>query len=422
MKILIYTQEFPPFKGGAGVYSHDLAVGLASLGVEVHVLAPPPAAAARASGDVATIDGLHLHYLAASRSNVSAALRLLCDLQLRHRFDLMLVTERRAQEHVARMPRGLLPYAAVLHGSEVLSYFGGRPAELAVPRRLMARFLRRARFCLAVSEATARLAQRLLPAGHARLVAVPNGIDTGRLPPPHPDDVQELRSRLPEDVQIVFCLGRLDLDKGQDILIRAFEAVRRTCPRARLLLGGEGPSRAALMRLRSDLRLDDCVEFLGEIPAAKLAAYFAVCDVFVLPSRCEDRWEGFGLVYLEAGYYGKPVIGGNEGGVPEAIAHGESGLVVDPRDSHAVADAIGSLLADTNLAARLGTKGRERVIAHFNARRMAGDTLRHIVASGGDSGPAPAPTGKRLSIWRAMYGLGSVVSELFLRLTGTGRR
>ena len=86
----------------------------------------------------------------------------------------------------------------------------------------------------------------------------------------------------------------------------------------------------------------------------------------------------FGLVYLEAGYYEKPVIGGNEGGVPEAIAHMESGFLVDPRDSDAVADSIVTLLTDSSLARMMGKRGRQRVIDYFNAERMARDTLGHV--------------------------------------------
>jgi phosphatidylinositol alpha-1,6-mannosyltransferase len=220
----------------------------------------------------------------------------------------------------------------------------------------------------------------------------------------------------------VFCLGRLDLDKGQDVLLTAFDTVRRTLPRARLLIGGDGPHRTELLRLRASLGLDACVEFLGEVPAEKLAAYFACCDVFALTSRCTERWEGFGLVYLEAGYYGKPVVGGNEGGVPEAIAQGESGLLADPRDSLAVAATIAALLADRQLAATLGANGRKRVIDYFNARRMAAETLAHIEAEATAAGSAAAPTAARLSVWRAVYALGAAAYAVSCVLSWTNRR
>jgi phosphatidylinositol alpha-1,6-mannosyltransferase len=78
--------------------------------------------------------------------------------------------------------------------------------------------------------------------------------------------------------------------------------------------------------------------------------------------------EGFGVVYLEAGACGKPVVAGDSGGVRDAVRDGETGLLVDPEDPVAVADAIGKFLADRAFAQRLGTRGRSRVIAEFDYR------------------------------------------------------
>ena len=95
-------------------------------------------------------------------------------------------------------------------------------------------------------------------------------------------------------------------------------------------------------------------------------------DLFALPRRCEHRWEGFGLVYLQAGFYGKAVIGGNEGGGTEAISHGQSGLVVEARDIEAVSAGILKLLANKNLRDELGSFGKKRVLEFYNSNRMAG--------------------------------------------------
>jgi glycosyltransferase involved in cell wall biosynthesis len=404
MKVLIFSYEFPPYKGGAGIYSHDLAVGLASLGIEVHVLT------VNSGYDDGPVDGIHLHFLAGI--GIVAAQQSLCRLQLSCRFDIVLVTERRAQENVARMPKGLFPYVAVLHGSEILSYFGNHTAKLPVARRRMAAFYENARVCITVSRATADLAGHLFPSA-LQCVVVPNGIDPGRLQMATTEEVRSLRQNRPHDARIVFCLGRLDLDKGHDVLIQAFASVRRSCPQAYLLIGGVGSYRAALEALCEELQLESCVEFVGEIPATILPAYFALCDVFALTSKCERRWEGFGLVYLEAGYYGKPVVGGNEGGVPEAIAHMESGLLVDPRDSHAVAASIITLLTDCDRARLMGENGRQRVLGYFNARRMAEDTLRHLDAALHMPLASNRLSGIRLRLWSFLYALHLFVDGLY---------
>ena len=374
--MLIYTHEFPPFAGGAGVYSYDLAAGLSSQGVEVHVATPFVERPENWSNTL-PLD-IQLHYMERWQVAYPHAQLFLVRLHLKWAFDLVVVTERGAQEVLATMEFPCFRYVAVLHGTEVLAHIGGRGRNQAVAPSRMARFYERADACIAVSQATLRLARRLLAGRSVSLFAVHNGIDPARLAVPASDEVQRVRERYGEDAELVFCLGRLDLDKGQDVLIKAFREVRRERPNARLLLGGEGPTRPGLIQIRDSLGLSDCVEFLGEVLQRHLPLYFCACDVFALTSKCETRWEGFGLVYLEAGFYGRPTIGGNEGGVPEAIAHNESGLVVDPRDENAISVALVELLADRRLRERMGEAGRRRVLEYFNARRMAGDTLQVI--------------------------------------------
>lgn len=378
MKLLIYTHEFPPFRGGAGVYSYDLATGLAELGVDVHVAATRMQPKQGQHEDAVCCDGLHMHYMAEAQPAPATAARFLARLLLRENFDLILLTERRAQEIFASMPLPGLRYAAVIHGTEVLDYFGGRRTDLALPPQQMRAFYEHAVLCIGGSRATAAMVSTLIKADRPRVIPVHYGINLARLPPANDADVRSLRIAYGTDTEIVFCLGRLGLDKGQDALITAFREVNRRRPQTRLLLGGDGPTRQDLLKLRSELGLEQCVEFLGEIDSTHLPAYFGLCDLFVLTSRCENRWEGLGLVYLEAGYYGKAVLGGNEGGVPEAVADGESGLVVDPRNVAAIADAVLTLLGDSALRQQMGRSGRERVLTYFNSARMAKETLQHL--------------------------------------------
>lgn len=386
MKILIYTHEFPPFAGGAGIYSHDLAVGLAELGVEVHVATPGPPRPDE-SGVWGSLIRLPVHYMARWQTEIPWAHYFLLRLYWRHRFDMLLVTERVAQARLALLKRPWFRYITVIHGSEVLWYFGTERAHLDVEARWMAQLHERADVCIAVADATAQLARRLLGGKKIRFETVLNGINLERLGSPDLDKVRGMRSAYGADAEVVFCLGRLDLDKGHDVLLRAFSEVLRVRPRARLLIGGDGPFAGRLKGLRDELVLGDRVEFLGKIPQDEIPDYFALCDVFAMPSRCERRWEGFGLVYLEANFYGKPVVGGNEGGVPEAIADGESGLVVDSRDAHAVAAAIIRLLGDPELRRTMGERGRERLFARFTAKRMAEETLQLIRRSADEPRP-----------------------------------
>ena len=103
MKILIFTSEFPPFAGGAGTYSADLAIGLASLGVEVHIATPFYGSIAEQPFEF-DVDRLHFHYiLECSEHKKKQTILFLWGLHLFHSFDCVIVTERRAQEIIAEL-------------------------------------------------------------------------------------------------------------------------------------------------------------------------------------------------------------------------------------------------------------------------------------------------------------------------------
>jgi phosphatidylinositol alpha-1,6-mannosyltransferase len=132
---------------------------------------------------------------------------------------------------------------------------------------------------------------------------------------------------------------------------------------------GDGPHRPALEALARHMGIESLVHFAGEVPDRELARWYAAADVFALCSeerRGERSVEGFGIVFLEASASGLPVVGTKAGGIPDAVADGETGLLVPPGDPDAVAHAIGRLLQDNELALRMGSAGRDRVLNQFN--------------------------------------------------------
>jgi phosphatidylinositol alpha-1,6-mannosyltransferase len=142
-----------------------------------------------------------------------------------------------------------------------------------------------------------------------------------------------------------------------------------------LIVGG-GPEEERLRNMVRQLELDQHVRFAGSIPNKDTVDYYHASDVFVMPNRQMPNGdvEGFGLVFLEANACGKPVIGGRSGGTVDAIAHGESGYLVDPTSSAEVASRLIELLQDPAKAARLGEGGRLRVHEQFTWRQT-GETL-----------------------------------------------
>jgi phosphatidylinositol alpha-1,6-mannosyltransferase len=173
----------------------------------------------------------------------------------------------------------------------------------------------------------------------------------------------------------IVTVSRVDeLYKGHDTVIRSLPLVRAKCGDVRYTVAGDGRLRPYLTRLAQSLGVADAVVFAGRVADAELPALYRSADVIVQMSR-EARSgggaEGYGIVCLEAAASGKPVIAGRSGGLPDAVVDGVTGLLIDPEDDAAVADAIVRVLSDAALADRLGRAGRERVVRELTWDHMA---------------------------------------------------
>jgi len=198
----------------------------------------------------------------------------------------------------------------------------------------------------------------------ACLEHLPPGVDTNRFRP-DPAARAELRARygLGERPTVV-CVSRLVPRKGQDMLIRALPAIRRRVDGAVLAIVGGGPYLPTLRKLAHRCGVAEHLVFTGGVPAAELPTHHAMADVFAMPCRTRGAGldvEGLGIVFLEASATGVPVVAGRSGGAPETVRAGETGLVVDGRSDHQVADAISQLLADPDRATSMGAAGRDWV-------------------------------------------------------------
>jgi phosphatidylinositol alpha-1,6-mannosyltransferase len=172
---------------------------------------------------------------------------------------------------------------------------------------------------------------------------------------------------------LLLTVSRLVKRKGHDLVMKALAQIRPRFPQARYAVVGDGPEREALFSLAQRLGLSEHVIFAGSVPDHDLPAWYAACDVFVMPSRdiAGQPPEGLGLVYLEANAAGKPVIGARTGGVPDAIVHEQTGLLVDPEDVKALAAAIQRLIEHPAEAGRMGETGRQRVLREFTWHAVA---------------------------------------------------
>ncbi len=239
----------------------------------------------------------------------------------------------------------------------------------ATKRRALSWALSRAAAVITVSDFTRRELARLNVASE-RVVIIPPGIDLDRFEPSiYPFSLASLRSSW-----VLMTVGRLVWRKGQDTIIRAMPEILKQVPNAHYLIVGDGPDARGLRSLTYQLRVAESVTFAGRVSDRDLPKYFFVCDAYVMPTRPSDdgsEVEGFGIVFLEAGAAGKPVIAGRAGGVADAVVDGETGLLVDPTDVRAVTDAILRLATDSNLCRQLGRNGRKRVVNEFSVERFA---------------------------------------------------
>ena len=269
-----------------------------------------------------------------------------------------------------------VPYDLVLHGAEVTI-----PGRLPGSKQALAYTLRRARKIIAAGGYPAAEAEhaagRSLPT-----TVVPCGVDPDKFVPLSPSERAAAREQLglPVDAELVVSVSRLVPRKGFDTAIRAVARLKHSRPDLLLVIAGGGREEERLKRLADEL--DAPVRFLGRVPNADLTPLYGCGDVFTM--LCRNRWggleqEGFGIVFIEAASCGVPQIAGDSGGAAEAVAHGETGLVIsEPENVQMVADAIAQLLDDDALRASMAKRSRERVLEEFSydvlARRL-GETL-----------------------------------------------
>jgi len=193
---------------------------------------------------------------------------------------------------------------------------------------------------------------------------IPYGIDVNlfQLDNKMREKVESIRDKY--GPQIILFIGRLVYYKGVEYLIRAIKNVD-----AKLLLIGEGYLEDYLKKLVAKLEIEGKVVFLGKLEDKELPIYYHACDIFVLPSIANS--EAFGIVQLEAMACSKPVVStALPTGVTFVNLHEETGLIIPPKDSEALAEAINKLLSNPDLRERYGQYGKLRAEKEFTKELM----------------------------------------------------
>jgi phosphatidylinositol alpha-1,6-mannosyltransferase len=350
-RLLIVTPDFPPSPGGIQVVAHRLATGLAGFATSVVAPDVPGAADFDADSGVTTYRVRGGGALRGGRNALLNAASAARAVRLRPDATLSM--------HIVTSPAAAAIRKAT--GARTVQYFHAE--EIGAKPRLAAFAASSADASIAVSAYTAGLLAAT-GATPRSLTVIPNGTDL-------PSDATPL---LEAERPTIVTIARIEERyKGHEMMLRALPLVLAKVPDAQWVVIGDGSLRAGLEQLAASNGVAAAVRFLGAVDDDRRNEWLRRAQLLAMPSRLPAggfAGEGFGIVYLEAGAYGKPVVAGNVGGALDAVRDGETGLLVDPLDPLALAEAITTLLSDRELAARLGEGGRAWALEH-SWRRVA---------------------------------------------------
>lgn len=326
---------------GWGRYTRDLIVALAPQGIEI-VLITAEDATKPADLPVA---GYHRVLPSLTPAQRLSSLRLLRAIAFVRRLvigcDVVHVV---AEPYVLAAP-SRFPMIVTAHGTYV---------PQTVKRPLIGtlyRYAYRRSALICVSSYTERQVRTAVP--DAKTVVIPNGVDVARYRQPVP---------LPaKNAPTILVVGQIKARKGFHILAQALPQIRAAIPNAEAVFIGDTSDQTYCESIRAQLAangLSDAVHWLGRVPDETLLGWYQAADVFALPAvNVGNRFEGFGLVYLEASAAGLPVIGTLDCGAEDAIWDGETGYLVPQNDPDALAQAAIHLLSDPELRTKLGSAG-----------------------------------------------------------------
>ena len=348
MKIALVSPYDFAYPGGVTNHISCLEHQLTLMGHEVKVIAP-------ASSAVSTF-GDRFIPIGKPRSIPSSGsiIRVTISLRLASRIKAVLSEEKFDIIHLHEPFMPML-CSAVLRFSNATNigtfhacdgkpgYKFGRPISTIMLKRRV----RKLDGKIAVSKSAVEFASKYIP-GYYNII--PNGIDVERFSP----DVSPIEEFCDGKQNILF-LGRLERRKGLIYLIKAYQQVKQEIPDSRLIIAGPGTRlRKPYEKWIRNQGLEDVV-FVGYVSESDKPRYYKTADVYCSPATSR---ESFGIVLLEAMAVGKPIVASNIDGYNDVVTHGEDGLLVPPKDSRGLAQALISVLSNKTLRQQMGDKGR----------------------------------------------------------------
>ncbi len=405
LRVAVLARAVRPLHGAGGLERsvYDLVRHLAARDVAVTLITPPPGDVWRQSPEdpfgSPFIQVRHVPYVTfpfANRRGTTIldrssayplfgwrAGRVARALATDHRVDIVhafgasglgyAVGKRPGDAPLVFNPQGLEEFGASAQHPPRLKRLAYSPLRQAVRR-----CARAADAIIATDRALEPVVARHLSPKPGQMVTIPNGLDLVEvcaLAGPADGRMQRQRHHIGDGEFVVLSVGRLEHNKGFDLLARALDVARRRHPALdargwRWVIAGTGPYRGALDALVRELNLGAHVVFAGRVSDADLHAWYETASVFVHPTR----YEGSSLVTLEAMAHRRPVIATRAGGLPDKVVPGDTGWLVPVENVDALAAALSDALACSTLVA-MGEAGRRKVEAEFAWPVLADQTI-----------------------------------------------
>lgn len=389
MKILLFAASFPPpTVGGSVEYVFNIVSNLPPHSVVIHTANADPSKAKE-------LDELFpqriirssfiVHVQSAIKGNLFA--RKLTSLRqyilwpivalwliIRERPDIIHIGEHNFAGIAAWLAQRLLgiPYIFYTYAEEIPILSRRRSHN-----KIFLTILRSAKIVITVSEYTRELLIKIgtLP---ERIIKILPAVSCKKRFNATSEQIETIRRKYNlVNHKVLLTVGALEERKGHSAVISALPDISRTYSDLKYVVVGTGPKEKILKQQVEETGLSEQVVFTGIVDDIELSCLYEICDIFVMPHRQIETTldtEGCPTVFLEASAHGKPVIGGNAGGVADAILDRRTGLIIDGKDARNVSNAIRQLLQKPDWASELGKAGREYV-SHLTPESNAGKIL-----------------------------------------------